>query len=262
MESFLATSHTRDDETPDTVKLQTDLRKAFKYASSTSTPLPQTLSLELPQHLQDGLTEWLRGVRPGSGMLHIRGVLFQSDDDEIKVAEAGEPKHMLLSIPPEMRNRIYRAALLVDDEIVIPPDGPPPEEPALLRTCSQIRAEAMSIYYKENRFLVHINKTNADVYIKWCKASEHRMGTSHDFSSDGEVSWPNLMRWLEAYFKRECIGLGVSVGANCSRTRTVVHLFSMVSEMKGKGNGWQDIAEVLMRVRDIMALGDDGWTEE
>ncbi|KXT18396.1 hypothetical protein AC579_8180 [Pseudocercospora musae] len=58
----------------------------------------------------------------------------------------------LLNLPAEMRNWIYREALCEDSWIKIDQDTF--AQPALLRTCKQIRHEASSIYYHENRFEV------------------------------------------------------------------------------------------------------------
>ncbi|KAK4901852.1 hypothetical protein LTR27_001625 [Elasticomyces elasticus] len=74
----------------------------------------------------------------------------------------------LLTIPPEMRNRIYREALVKGrkDKSCVFPFFSIPDEPALL----SIRKEALSIYYCEHRFAfgVYDRKTGKDQYFQRC----------------------------------------------------------------------------------------------
>ncbi|EME42170.1 hypothetical protein DOTSEDRAFT_100538, partial [Dothistroma septosporum NZE10] len=60
------------------------------------------------------------------------------------------PRATLLGLPGELRNRIYRDALIVPDRIRI--DATYHTLPALLRTCREIRDEATSIHLTANRF--------------------------------------------------------------------------------------------------------------
>ncbi|KAK5676041.1 hypothetical protein LTS10_011330 [Elasticomyces elasticus] len=79
----------------------------------------------------------------------------------------------LLTIPPEMRNRIYREALVQGNIYMsrcCPFFGPLPDEPALLSVCHQIREEALSIYYCENKFSfgVYDSKAGREQYFLRC----------------------------------------------------------------------------------------------
>ena len=63
---------------------------------------------------------------------------------------------------------MYRYCV-VQDKIVIHNAGDPEEvpcEPALLRTCKQIRGEALDIYYQENVFDFVIDDNNAKRLIR------------------------------------------------------------------------------------------------
>jgi hypothetical protein len=57
-----------------------------------------------------------------------------------------------LTIPGELRNKIYRLALISDGKIVVAKGQF--VEPRLLRTCRQIRTEATKIYYLENEWTI------------------------------------------------------------------------------------------------------------
>lgn len=60
------------------------------------------------------------------------------------------PSHsQLLSLPAELRNRIYEYALIEENEIAITADL---HVPALLQTSRQIRREARSLYFEKNTF--------------------------------------------------------------------------------------------------------------
>lgn len=86
-------------------------------------------------------------------------------------------KSPILSLPPEMRNRIYRECV-VEGVITLHSDDmfdSLPVEPALLLTCRQIRKEALSIYYHENKFEFCISHHDAGNYIKWYKSAKRRL---------------------------------------------------------------------------------------
>lgn len=54
-------------------------------------------------------------------------------------------------LPAELRNRIYRLVLVQPYGIDVSRIRAP-NEPALLATCSQVREEALAVYYSENIF--------------------------------------------------------------------------------------------------------------
>ncbi|KAK4540580.1 hypothetical protein LTR36_009110 [Oleoguttula mirabilis] len=64
----------------------------------------------------------------------------------------------LLDIPGELRNRIYRLAVISDTTVNVDstelwgPGGTLSQTPALMRTCKQLREEVHEIYLEENSF--------------------------------------------------------------------------------------------------------------
>lgn len=72
--------------------------------------------------------------------------------------ESGDSKHdcHLLKLPAELRNYIYELAIVQPSGIVIgpwrklPPSKEPQKQPALTRTCRQVRSEALPIFYGKN----------------------------------------------------------------------------------------------------------------
>ena len=86
--------------------------------------------------------------------------------EEVPLAPQQECR--LLSLAPEIRNRIYRYVLVEDEDsdIIIDSDHALPAHPSLLHTCRQIRHEASEIYFAENVFVVRIHTYDARAFIK------------------------------------------------------------------------------------------------
>ena len=117
----------------------------------------------------------------------------------------------LLGLPAELRNQVYRLALCETGKIAISQNNF--QQPALLRTCRQIREEASSIYSGENQITVLVHNLNASVALSWCQhsgryASEWckkiAVNLGH-FSSTR--NWGNLMRWVKHSTDRRVFGL-------------------------------------------------------
>ncbi|KAK5127463.1 hypothetical protein LTR85_006802 [Meristemomyces frigidus] len=250
-----------------TSKLHRDLRLAFKYATSANatqtSQLPPTIQLEMPEQLKQGLNEWLSAGHGTGGGLEVSAVLFRPPNAPSKLEPSTDSaKGTLLSLPPEMRNRVYRAALIDNSEIVILPKGPLPDEPALLRTCSQIRNEATSIYYKENRFVFEIRDNDASLHIQWCRSSQERLHTGRNFFRLTEsTNWTNLLHWLESYYSRRCCGVDVTdIG---SPFETVAQLTSVVKKLRTSTDlEWSQVADILERMRKALGAQKKGWLDD
>ena len=72
----------------------------------------------------------------------------------------------LLGLPAELRNRIYRYALVGQAPVDVGAKKTL-DEPALLAVCKQIRNEALAIYYHESRFHVCAPFTISYDSTKW-----------------------------------------------------------------------------------------------
>ena len=72
----------------------------------------------------------------------------------------------LLELPAELRNRIYREVLITGGCIDVTRESI--SQPPLLRACRQIRAEAKSIYYLENRtFYIDVPNFDPAIVLKF-----------------------------------------------------------------------------------------------
>ncbi|KAF2173897.1 hypothetical protein M409DRAFT_48809 [Zasmidium cellare ATCC 36951] len=59
------------------------------------------------------------------------------------------------NLPAELRNEIYRLALVKPNYLRTVVCGSTYKTPALLQVCRQIRNEAAGVYYGENKFVAH-----------------------------------------------------------------------------------------------------------
>jgi hypothetical protein len=108
------------------------------------------------------------------------------------------PEASFLGICGELRNEVYRLILISPCPIyVIPEDH---IEPELLRTCSQIRKEARSIFEKENDFRIEV----FDMRLLYPQLGHwvYRANYKLSFSSEArEYTFRNLRQWAHAAFQ-------------------------------------------------------------
>lgn len=247
-------------------RIQRDFEQSFKYASSASAArggaVPRTFLLPIPDHLKQGIAEWLNATQ-GTGIgLEVSAVLLHPSaaPDRADLPTESE-RCTFLSLPPEMRNKIYRFTLVETDKISIPPNGPLPAEPGLLSTCTQIRAEASGMYYKQNKFLFAINRHDACQYIKWCRSSESRRHVNQSILVSRLTNWPNLLHWLDCYYHDQCGNAGVN--ADGSPTFIDAHLFNVVKQLRQHSClSWPQVKAILVDVRNGLGTQNAKWLDD
>lgn len=178
---------------------------------------------------------------------------------------AEEPvRPMLLSIPAEIRNRIYRMVLVKGDWTRVKVNAPPPKDPALLQTCRQIRAKSIELYYKENDFLFHIAKFDASKYIAWRKLSKYRKKHGVFFWISSSRNWSNLLQWLKAwwYSEADCVKPADDASESGRRADAIAtRLFSMVARMETIPDmKWAQVESMLEDVHEVLKLEDSRWS--
>ena len=159
----------------------------------------------------------------------------------------------LLSLPAELRNTIYRYALLEPDEIEV--ERQQHMQPALLRICRQVRSEASPMFYNENKFkAVSTDLSAIAPATHWTntKVSDSNL----DIFAYGDMSWANLKSWLKRYHAREIAGMGP--GGEQKRFEVVARAFGMVEEMEEVQ--WSVVENVLEQFREAVAAKDGTWT--
>lgn len=95
----------------------------------------------------------------------------QSQPLESELNQSGTMENSLLNeLPAEIRNAIYAHTLFEQDEVDIT------TEPALLKTCHQIRREASLMFWAINRFKVDIHEEKIDHKLcRWLKTAGARL---------------------------------------------------------------------------------------
>lgn len=116
---------------------------------------------------------FLKGLAPAERAKHIDGLQ--------KASPGAAQNSLLLRLPAELRNRIYELVLVINGHLEVDPNfdahAPFPfpgeaselrmieviKEPALLRSCSEIRTEATEMYYTQNTFIC----CDRDKLLRW-----------------------------------------------------------------------------------------------
>ena len=111
----------------------------------------------------------------------------------------------LLLLSGELRNRIYRAAIVRNTRIVVGPRFP--HELPLLSTCRQIRKETLRIFYTENQFELEIIAFQGAITVWWKRLlSIHAPGAYvTGVQLYGPPSWPNLLVWLKDFHQNRAM---------------------------------------------------------
>lgn len=115
----------------------------------------------------------------------------------------------LLDLPAELRNTIYRFALVDYQRITL--HSTTTMEPPLLSTCHQIRNEASSIYWAENTFVIPIYHCNSDPLIKFSRKiralyNAYRVMPKVALNALPSPNWSNFLVWLKRIHARKVCG--------------------------------------------------------
>ena len=167
----------------------------------------------------------------------------------------------LLSLPGELRNRIYRAALVSDRTIEIDKARWSTHQPALLKTCRTIRAEAYRLFYIENKISTNIHDWNPVVKYEFQKLmASHRirpMHLNHYFT--GGPNWQNLMDWLQAVHQGRIGAISDAVGKpRPIERKTIGIMFKIVRKAKGV-SAWSQVEDLLVAHRELLGMNDARW---
>ncbi|KAK3621093.1 hypothetical protein LTR56_023019 [Elasticomyces elasticus] len=172
-------------------------------------------------------------------------------------------------LPGEIRNHVYEAVLLKRFEVAIRANGP--GEPALLRVCKGIRAEARSIYYGANDFLLVMHDFNGAAFTPFSRQFRDyeyyqrrtlaNTGTV-SFSMLGVPNWANLMRWLEDIYYCRVMEPDLSEPTTNDK-RIVGAALKIVNELKFKSvGGWSAVEKVLQAMHQALKGTSSSWGKD
>lgn len=171
----------------------------------------------------------------------------------------------LLSIPPELRNRIYRNVLLDPGRINVSATGF--TEPELLLTCKQIRSEAMGIFYNECTFVLDNDDYDPTTAIAWTmklralskrKIITNRCGPPTIFSQTRPTpSWTNLLKWVKACHERQA----GAMYAGETRKDAGAHIISacLLMGVNLRDTPWAGLEKVLEHQHCALVALDERW---
>lgn len=214
-------------------------RKSSSSSSSGSLPLPSGVAKRklitrlkvLPKAIDDQLSEpeiqsKRRRLRLSTQIAKVDRSRTASVDSAMSANVSGGAveeeengtiqQSRLLRLPAELRNMIWKFAITADRPLCI--IGASPTQPALTRTCRQIRNESIRFFYRENSFsctIMNYDPTDFKEYRK--RADKYGLSTvllTHQHAKDAsrEVLRQNLLKWLEGTFRGETAPLGYSAG--------------------------------------------------
>jgi hypothetical protein len=171
-----------------------------------------------------------------------------------------------MDLPGELKNRIYFYALVRKDNVEISAANWDTHQPALLKTCKQIRREALSIFYNENRVSANIEDWNPEVknacHDLW---AHHKLKWSAQFSHyfTGKPHWQNLIAWLEAFFLEDMKGISDVVSKTRTLERkTVGVMFLMATTARENQMPWKALKVMLDAQRGLLSMKDGRWELE
>lgn len=167
----------------------------------------------------------------------------------------------LLGLPAELRNRIYRFALVQPKTIDLDETKWHTHQPAVLKTCKQIRREALGLFYFENKFCATIHDWDPSVKDKFSRLMTKYNTKSpqlcHWFS--GDPNWSNLLEWLRAVHEARIGGIGDCVGKERSQARKIVGILFMIARRTRAKLSWPEVVRLLEAHREVLGQIDVKW---
>lgn len=171
----------------------------------------------------------------------------------------------LMSLPPELRNRIYRFAVVSSQKIDVSSSGI--QEPDLLLACKQTRKEALGIFYSENTFAVDNHDYDPSVSVRWT-SKLRQMYRQHlikeaptcVFSTPSpQPNWPNFARWLKhAHAKETILSVGAFEGGTKWADELVLEACSRLA-METRDVPWERFEQVLEVQHQALIRLDVRW---
>ncbi|KAK6423119.1 hypothetical protein LTR95_016572 [Oleoguttula sp. CCFEE 5521] len=145
-----------------------------------------------------------------------RAFFADSDNEafmDINQATKGCP---IFKLPGELRNKIYRYALVAEDSDYTVMQCRSQLVPGLLNTCKAIRHECHAIYFMENSFVLLLRSYDCVLVEKWVKAIAPYKSSLKELPKtkivlDMHRHWGKFATWLKRVRPtvRESIGLVV-----------------------------------------------------
>ena len=168
----------------------------------------------------------------------------------------------LFKLSPELRNMIYRFAIVTKNKVRIAKTRGIPE-PALLSVSKTVRSETFGIFYSENKFLAVAERYDPAAILltmRRLSVSDAAIGLTgiRGFAliTDEDPNWNNLVKWLHLCLQEGCFGLG-SYESDNAEAKLIAGLFETVYEDPTMSAVNLDI--LLKNIRPALVELDEDW---
>ncbi|KAK5742944.1 hypothetical protein LTR17_002954 [Elasticomyces elasticus] len=175
-------------------------------------------------------------------------------------------KNLLLSLPKEIRLKIFSLAVIDTSPIMVDhlvdACGP---TPGLLTVSKQVREESVAFYYKRNNFVFRVTDWNVLPYSTIVKKFKTSRKSSPDNLAPtlwllGVPNWTNLMMWCHETFHRRMPGYDAKAGTNDLAMMACSTMFDIVGRLKEDARAdWKTAEKVLLTFRLLLVMMDGAW---
>jgi hypothetical protein len=199
---------------------------------------------------------------PDSAIKEIRNIVYdftnQIEQSSDTLTQSDSP---LLNLPGELRNRIYRFAIISPLSIELDIGRWQNHQPALLRTCKQVRIEALRLFYIENKITTNIHDWDPVVKVRCSQLlASHKIKSHHLYHYfTGGPNWTNLLAWLKAVFEGKIGGISSCLGKTRTVERKIVGGMFLYVSTTVKGTEWPHLLPQLELQREILGMNDPRW---
>ncbi|EME85004.1 uncharacterized protein MYCFIDRAFT_83051 [Pseudocercospora fijiensis CIRAD86] len=179
-----------------------------------------------------------------------------------------------LDLPGELRNLIYRMALVTDTPTIITSSGY--SRPALISVNKEIREETAGIFYFENRYLVDTPRFSVSILRRFVRIliTFYKQGWKikakvNAFTSDRTPHWSNLMEWMRQIHLKQVPnsiptpdwlwqhGFG---RFGHQEVNVLSVMFKTAHDMEGVE--WEMVKKVLGNSRMLLGMADARWMQD
>lgn len=182
------------------------------------------------------------------------------------MAAGTPPTCRLLQLPGELRNKIYRYALITNSRIQLALTHF--DEPGILQTCRTIRQETETIFLAENTFRAGMTDYDSDFMIhlhtKSKRLLKSRGAVDLTFSTTQTPNWQKLLVWLESLHCKKVLwglkadGADQYTGLLAIERQLLGTLFYIAGNHRAKA--WEELLRVIERVHVSLKTANPLWT--
>ena len=171
----------------------------------------------------------------------------------------------LFNLSPELRNMIYRFAIVAEDNVRITKTSGIPE-PALLSVSKTVRSEAFGIFYFENEFFAVVERYDpATVLLAMRRSSRYAPAIGLAgirrvvLPNHQDPNWNNLVKWLHLCLQKDCMAFGTHEYDD-AEVKLVAGLFKTVLEDRTMPAKTLDI--LLKNIRPALVELNGDWAKD